>query len=99
MNVYACYTNENTATLNSIFRQGKATLRLIDKMPQFVKLLKILSIPDRPPNVPAASDYNLSPVFEAIINPNLFFDIFSNCADENFNFKFRKLMQSKEICL
>lgn len=99
MNLYACYTNENTATLNSIFRQGKATLRLIDKVPQFVKSLKILSIPDRPQNVPAGSDYNLSPVFDAIINPNLFFDTFSDCADENFTVKFRKLMQSEETCL
>ncbi len=99
MRSYVCKTDENQSALDSILQAGNAKMTFIGQIVQFLKGLKILSVPNRPANIPATEDYNLSPVFDALINPNLFIDIFRVNANDDFNEKFVQLMKTDKLSL
>lgn len=99
MAVYICQTDENKLVFQSIIQQEKATIFVVDQISQFLKTLKILSIPTRPTFVDENMEYNLSLVYDAVINPNLFFDVFSTKNGQSLKEKFDILMDCDKVCL
>ncbi len=99
LNACMAETDENRSTLKKIFREGKTEIVFLSQVTQFLKGLKIVSVPDRPADFPAERDYNLSPAFDAFINPNLFFALFSTSNERTFKEKFNKLMTCDKLGL
>lgn len=95
---YVVVTPANRTIVENLRSQEEVAITFVGQLSQFVKALRIISIPERPRDVAPALDYNVCPVYDGIFKPQTFNVAIYNQMD-TFKEKFNKLMNSDKLSI